>query len=410
MIGSKGFASGNTRSITFLSALSADELENFSNITMLREFSENTLDPRNEAIEKAIWGEAYKCIYAINTIIEGLPKSDNVSYVTKEQLLGEAYFLRAFCYFYLVNLFGDVPYLTETDYWKNIDAPRSPRKDIYQGIISDLSNAKSKLTDDYATGERIRPNKQASIALLARVYLFTGNWIAAEAMADSVISKKSVYFLEDSLDNVFVATSREAIWQLKPNISGVNTWEGRNFILNTAPSVGESNSSALRSDLLNVFENGDLRRSRWIDSILFGGIHVFYFPYKYKVKSNNELKEYCVILRLAEQYLIRAEARLQQGNLVGARSDINIIRKRAGLPETAVSTVEGLLNEILHERQVELFTEWGHRWLDLKRLKQSEKVLGKSKRGFWDATDTLYPIPLNQILLNNNLTQNQGYH
>jgi hypothetical protein len=115
---------------------------------------------------------------------------------------------------------------------------------------------------------------------------------------------------------------------------------------------------------------------------------------------------------LAEQFLIRAEARAKQNNkLIGsnsAESDINVIRNRAGLLNTSAATQEELLSEIERERRVELFVEWGHRWLDLKRSGRASAVLSLIKP-LWDDTDVLYPIPYSERLLNPKLTQNFGY-
>jgi len=119
---------------------------------------------------------------------------------------------------------------------------------------------------------------------------------------------------------------------------------------------------------------------------------------------------------LGEQCLIRAEARAQQGNLNGAISDLDIIRKRAGLPLIA-NTNPGisqsvLLTAILHERQVELFTEWGHRWLDLKRTNNVDGVMNTvttQKGGTWNSDWQWYPITLSELQTAPNLVQNEGY-
>jgi hypothetical protein len=123
--------------------------------------------------------------------------------------------------------------------------------------------------------------------------------------------------------------------------------------------------------------------------------------------------EYPMILRLAEQYLIRAEARAQQNNLIGSQSDLNVIRTRAGLPNTSASTQQDLLSAIYRERQFELFTEMGHRWLDLKRTGSVDMIMNTEtpqKGGIWKTTDQLYPLPLSEIQADINLTQNPGYN
>ena len=120
-----------------------------------------------------------------------------------------------------------------------------------------------------------------------------------------------------------------------------------------------------------------------------------------------------MVFRLGEQYLIRAEARAQQNNLAGAISDIDMIRSRAGLPlindtEPGINK-DNLLLAIEHERQIELFSEWGHRWLDLKRTGRAGAVLGPIKAD-WSSDDELYPIPQSERDKNPFLgEQNPGY-
>src|SRR5690606_29156305 len=134
------------------------------------------------------------------------------------------------------------------------------------------------------------------------------------------------------------------------------------------------------------------------------------------VTSVESLAEYSMMLRLGEQYLIRAEARAKQGNLASAISDLDAIRDRAGLPLIAdinpAISQNALLDLILHEREVELFSEWGHRWFDLIRAGHADErmvIVTPSKGGTWEITDQLLPIPYNEILLNVNLIQNPGY-
>jgi len=86
-----------------------------------------------------------------------------------------------------------------------------------------------------------------------------------------------------------------------------------------------------------------------------------------------------------------------------------VIRTRAGLPNTTANNQAALIDAVIHERQVELFTEWGHRWLDLKRTNRADAVLGILKGSNWQSTDILYPIPQSEIQNNLNIIQNPGY-
>jgi hypothetical protein len=404
MMRSVGFASGGSSSITSLAGLSADELVNYSTDAQREAFYKNALTPTNQYILSSLWAEGYQYIYAANSIIEGVSQSTGLSASVKKQLLGEARFIRAFCHFYLVNLFGPIPYVTSTDYRINNSISRASMYSVYQNIIADLLFAQTSMTLDYSfsSGERVRPNAWTAEALLARVYLYTGNWGAADSAATAIINDNTDFELDNDLNQVFLANSSEAIWQLEPVTPTLNTNEGNIFILTAAPDF-----SALSDQVINAFDSGDMRKTAWLDSIIVSGI-TYYFPYKYKIKTGSPVSEYSMVFRLAEQFLIRAEAKVELGQS-DAINDINAIRNRAGLPDYAGATdTHSLIDEIIHERQLEFFAEWGHRWFDLKRTGTVNTVLSAEKTS-WQSTDSLYPIPQMQIQNDPNTSQNPGY-
>jgi hypothetical protein len=407
MMQSSGFLSGNALSISALTGLSSNELTNYAPAAFQKEFYINQLTAANSYVNSYFWAEPYKYIYDANAVIEALTISASVSDPVKKQLIGEAEFIRSLCYFYLVNTFGDVPLILTTNYQINENVSRSPSQAVYQQVIEDLKAAQSNMADDYSysNGERVRPNKAVATALLARVYLYTKDWPNAEIQS-SILINNPAYQIENNLNKVFLANSTETIWQLMPVKPGYNTNEGSLFILNTTPT-----SSTLSRSLINAFEEGDLRRTNWVDSLIFG-TNIYYYPYKYKIKSGSVLTEYSTVFRLSEQYLIRAEARAEQNNINGAQDDLNIIRARAGLANTDASDQSSLLKVVLHERQVELFTEGGHRWLDLKRsstLDSAMTVITALKGTEWHTNQQLYPIPESEIQKDPNLIQNTGY-
>jgi hypothetical protein len=405
MMSTSGIASGGVLSITQLAGLYADEFINYNTDPNVEVFYKNSLTSANPYVDNNIWNEGYKYIYSANAVLDGLNSSREISDSTKKQLEGEAKFIRAFFDFYLVNLFGDIPLITSTDYQVNAIASRTKTATVYAQIIADLKDAQTKLSADYSfsKGERIRPTSWAATALLSRVYLFLNDWADAELAATAIINNSSLFNLNQDLNSVFLANSTEAIWQLMPVQPGYNTNEGETFILTGAPQ-----NVSIAQELLNAFEPGDNRRINWVDSIAIGG-QTYYFAYKYKVQAGSTLTEYSMVLRLAEQYLIRAEAETQLNDLGDAAIDLNIIRNRAGLPNTTSTTQSDLIAAIIHERQVELFSEWGHRWFDLKRNNLANQILGLVKSPNWLPTDTLFPIPKIEITNDPNLTQNPGY-
>lgn len=418
--------------VSVLSGLSADELTLFSGVidNRLIAYYRNALtasSPLNN-YGSDIWaGSAnssalYSHIFICNAAIEGLAKSTTLIPAVKQQLLGEAKFMRAFFYFYLVNCFGDVPLALSTDPAINATISRSSKQDVYHQIVSDLGDAESLLSTAFLDGtlspygsspERVRPTKWAAAALLARVYLYTGDFAQAESKASVVINQSSLFGLA-SLSSVFLTNSTEAIWQLQPVNAGRNTEDAYTFVI---PATGPNNSANpvfLSSQLLNSFESGDQRKTNWISSVTPGsGSFTYYFAYKYKATSaSGPATEYLMVMRLGELYLIRAEARAQQNNIGGAQADINMIRSRAGLPNITAATKDLLIAATLHERRVELFTELGHRWFDLKRTNTADAVMAAVtplKGGTWQSTDQLYPLPFADIVKNPNLLQNPGY-
>jgi hypothetical protein len=401
---STGFASGDLNSIGFLSGLSADELVNLSGSSDQSGFYTNNLLPTNTILTNSLWSGIYSIIYDANAVIEGLAASSGVTQATKRELSGEAHFIRGFCAFYLVNLFGNVPIPTTTSYEVNNLLSRPTYGKIYEQIIADMKDAQNELSSDFEQfgGEKIRPTKWAATAMLARVYLYIKDWSNAELCSSELINNSSLFYLDENLDDVFLKNSSEAIWQLKPVQPTLNTNEGNVFILVTTPTQVTMNPSFVYS-----FEPDDLRRKNWISAFI-SGADSFYFPFKYKVQASPILSEYSMVLRLAEQYLIRAEARIQQNDLSNGSADLNIIRSRSGLQNATVVSREDLLLAIETERRNELFTEWGHRWLDLKRTGRINSVLGFEKPG-WQSRDSLYPIPQIQLANDPNFTQNTGY-
>lgn len=404
------FSGGGSNSVTLLASLSADVLNaTLVNDQSYKQFEENEILPAN-ARNNSLWSSAYNMIYMVNALLEGLENSDQISEETSKQLIGEAKFVRAFAYFYLVNLYDDVPLILSTNYNENALNQRVSKALIYDQLILDLQAAIDFLSNEYRVAERIYANRLVATALLARVHLYNENWIEAELLSSEVIGHYETFEILEDLDAVFLANSKEAIWQISPEGDGgsfTHTNEGANFIFH--PFIASLTPVKLSNDFVSSLEE-DKRLNQWVG---YKESRDEYYAFKYKIRSSTDLvTEYSMVLRLAEQYLIRSEARLKQEDLPGAISDLDVIRHRAGL-ERIVNTnpqisKEALLDSIFEERKKELFTEWGHRWLDLKRTGNAAEILS-AKTSFWEDTDVLYPIPEKELRKNPKLTQNPGY-
>jgi hypothetical protein len=405
-----GLLGGGSSGLNYRLGLYTDELELNAQSESLEVFQNHTLLSTNGTIE-GWWDSAYNQIYAANSVIEGVENSESLTSGDRDQFKGEALFIRAYLHVVLTELFGDIPYITTTDYIENTTVARMPRDLVYEHIIADLTLAASLMSDSdisSAGNPHIRPYATVAEAALARAYLYTEDWVMAEAAADTVIAEFGA--LEPDLSRVFLKDATSTIWQFKSDPDGANTDEGAFFIFTGTPSGATLTDSLFFAfETGTIFQPGDNRKSQWIKTVTVG-TKTWRHAYKYKERNNTGSSvEYSIQLRLAEQYLIRAEARAQLGNIPGAKTDLNAIRNRAGLGNTTAATLNELLDAILQERRVELFTEKGHRWFDLKRMGKAKAVLEPIKPG-WKDTDVLFPIPNAELLLNPNLLpQNDGY-
>lgn len=418
-----GSISSNALALSVLPELSADNLSVISGALVTYEayYTNNLNSNNNTGVE--FWNLFYPLIFDANAAIAGLQASGSLTPAVRQQLIGEAEFVRAFSYYYLVSLYGDVPLVTGTDYKINASMGRTAAKTVWQQVIADLKDAQNKLSANYLDGtllttttEKVRPTKWAAAALLARAYLYVGDYADAQAEASLVISNNNFSLCPLSgPGSVFLRNSAEAIWQLQPVATGANTLDAMAFVI---PATGPSLVSFplyINPTLINSFEAGDQRFVNWIGSVTTGG-KTYYYPYKYKVSTYGApVTEYEMVFRLGEQYLIRAEAEANNNDPADAVTDLNTIRTRAGLPNYAGGTDNASLETaILKERRVELFTEWGSRWLDIKRTGTVNTVMGaaypqKVPGGVWNPQWSLYPLPVNDLKTDPNLTQNPGY-
>lgn len=368
-----------------------------------------------------LWTAPYNSIYGANDFLGHVEGNTALPANELDIYRGEALFFRANAYFYLVNLFGDVPLLTTYDVSVTSTAGRSPKAEVYKQIIDDLQQSQQLLKSSNNANTRI--TSEAATALLARVYLYTEQWDKAVAEANKLIPTadggQGNKFLLESFERVFLSTSTETILQSnQEGFIGTGSYVGYTRIGNLfIPNPRATYASYYFSDeLVNDVrsQSADLR-NQWIGEKAGSGGKIYYYPYKYKnttTPSSAALYESYVMLRLAEQYLIRAEANAHLGNTELAVTDINKIRARAGLSGyNGDKSKNGLLLEIEEQRRKEFFFELGHRWFDLNRTGRADAVYSQTsyKKVNWESYKSLLPIPEQQIGRNRNLTQNPGY-
>ncbi|OXG09009.1 SusD-like starch-binding protein associating with outer membrane [Flavobacterium araucananum] len=392
----------NYGSVHYVLGETADEL--IPKTQLVNVYTSNEI-PETDGTNGTMWTEYYKAVYNANAVIEGISGSTTLSVTKSKQWIAEAKFLRAYTYFYLTNIWGDVPLVLTTNVDVSALAPRTSQTKVYDQIILDLKDAEADLPINYSgySSLRIRATKWAAEALLARVNLYLGNNSDAATYASAVITQSGTYKMIAGLsatNSPFVADNTEAIWQI-PYYNTAYTYEGAALFTTAGTYMLRKGNT--------MFEAGDARKTNWTISVVASDGLTYLAPRKYKNSYVATPVERSTVLRLAELYLIRAEARVKSNDIPGAQQDINIIRNRALLPATTLTDPTQLLALISLERERELFAEFGHRWFDLKRSGTIDQVLGTTAGKIWSSTDSLYPIPETARRSNPFLTQNSGY-
>jgi hypothetical protein len=353
----------------------------------------------------AYWASAYQKIYMANAIIEGVEQSVSLPTADKNRIKGEALLIRSMLFFYLQQIYGDIPLPTTTDYNINKVLSKTKANEALAKIEDDLTTVINLISDDYRNAERIFPNKKAAQFMLAKVYMaqnIPAKWVEAEILLKNII-QSPLYTFQNDITKVFTKTGTHILWQLKPKNPGDAVKEASiYYFTGAAPS-----SFALSQDLVNAFPAGDLRKQNWMAPITVGG-NTWYRAEKYKNRSNNST-EYSIVFRLEDVYLLLAEALAQQNKPSEALPYLNKTRQRAGLVAiTNPVSKETLFTEILLENRREFFTEFGHRFFDLKRLSRLQKLVPVKPN--WKDFHRVFPIPQKELLLNTNLNpQNEGY-
>jgi hypothetical protein len=396
--------------VTYFLSLAADEA--FHTSTSYDDLRYSAYTPISSGLSY-LWEGPYIEIFTANDLLARLPQVTVISAEEREQYIGEAKYFRAYAYLALVSTFGGVPLVESTNLLETTLQPRESKENVQKFIIQDLKDAEIALKDSENPNTKV--TKAAASALLARAYLYHEDWSEAESKANEVITT-SGYKLEDSLNNVFLRTSKEVIFKTS-STGTISSYVDRTY---HGQSVANTSSYRLTDDLVNSFEVGDRRKARWtiarqvISSDKKDTTRLRH-SYKYKkiAAATAGTAEDFSQLRLAEQFLIRAEARAQQNKLTGpdgAIADLDTIRRRAGLaklPQTL--TKAEVLLQVEKERRSELFFEEAHRWWDLVRTGRADAVLSVFPGKKWESYRVLLPIPDAELEINKNLVQNPGY-
>lgn len=404
------------------------------------QFANFITTPDNQ-IALDIWRGANPGILRSNLVLEKVPDLDIPSSI-KERCLGEAYFLRAHYYFILVRMYGGVPLiLTPPEPGKEITSPRTSPDIIYQQIISDCENAINLLPEksSYSDSDKGRICKEAALTMLAKVYLTLGrNYndvvnICKQITAMGYDLSKCKY--ADNFD-ASIKNNPESIFEVQYTGSSAYDFNGNdNQASWLSTFMGPRNSGFVagsygwnlpNQEFVDSYEPGDMRKDltvfydgcpdfdgkKYLPSYSLTGYNVRKFLVSINtIKEKNQSPANFVVYRYADVLLMEAEALNESGRTAEAEAPLNIVRRRAGLPDISGKTQGEMKEIIIHERRIELAFE-GHRWFDLIRIDNGDyalkflKSLGKVNV---NKNRLLLPIPQQEMDSNPMMTQNPGY-
>lgn len=334
------------------------------------------------------WANFYNTINRANHVIQKVPNVNDLKLTAelRNQLLGEAYFIRASSYFDLGRVFGGVQlFLTPTTKASDkLGVPRSSQAQVYDQAIADLNLAEQLLP---ATVVRNRATKFTASALKARVHLYQNKFAEAEIDVNNVLVNTGYRLIKPF--NLAAGTT-ESVLEYSYSVNDVNTGYS---LWNTSNRSTEP--KAVLHNLLNDPAVGGGRKILSVKNAagqFIGGIY-----------PTNTSAAYAI--RTAELYLIRAEARARKTtpDLTGALSDLNIVRDRSGLTNSPAVTKEQILLAIEEERRVEFALE-PDRWFDLVRTGRAKTVLSIANPDKY-----IFPIPASERLADPSLSQNPSY-
>ncbi len=351
----------------------------------------------DNAIVDGIWASNYDCINRVNNVLFRIA---DIEMTVQERNIyaGDGLFLRALSHFNLLCYFGGIPIKTQpTLDLTTINQARASVADVYSQIVLDLLQAEQMLPETRSLG---RASAFSAKALLARVYLTAFQYsndpkIAALAIAkaDEVINSGK-FILSPTYGELFNGNTTESIFEVIFDAQNYNRLAQYFFPVSLTGRYEVSPPA----DFALSFHASDT--VRFEASITYDEKNL---PYGIKYKDVTSGTDRVYVLRLAEMYMIRAEAKAYaNGNIEEIRGDVNTLRLRSGLTPTTATTIDALKLAIENERRHEFAFE-SQRWSDLVRTKRATTVLGINEKF------TLFPIPLSELQTNNLMTQNPGY-
>lgn len=380
--------------------LQGDNIQWTGSQSIVQQFIDHKVKADNATVA-SIWSGIYATINRANYVITKVPPlvDATLTDADRAQLTGEAYLIRALSYFDLARTWGGVqivltPTLSSAD---KTNIKRSSTAEVYAQVLADLTKAESLLLAPTAQNP-VRANKETAWALLSRYYLYQKNWVQAETYASKVLANTTNYQLLKPYSSFFnpasAVATRESVFELSYSSTYTNGHRGQW----QPPANGGTRQIAPNDALVSLLNNPLVggNRNALIAKTSAG---LWYGNLYYRSPATDP----AYIIRIAELYLIRSEARASQDKLSDALVDLNAVRDRAGVAASTAVGKDDVLLAIENERRVEFALE-PHRWFDLVRTGRAGAVLGLG-----DASKYVLPVPAAELLTDKALEQNPGY-
>lgn len=357
----------------------------------------------DNSIVEGMWSDMYSLLTRVNDLIYRIEFVEFDTEGLKDEVLGELYFMRALAHFDLVRLFGDIPIRNTivTGNQESLNIARTDVDDVFQQIWDDIEASKTIINESIMTG---RASKPALLALEARASLFYYYKTQEQIYLNQAISAASEVIddfglqLETDYATLFSGNENsENIFVIEFNEQDRNLLS--QYFLPT--DLSGRNEFSPPEDFTDIYSEGDIRVNV---NVAFNAEE----PYVVKYPDLETGTDNVIVFRLAEMYLLRAEANaILQSPFNTILADVNAVRERAGLLPFDSEDYNEIFGEIMTQKRLEFAYE-GHRWFDLVRTNTAVDVL----EGVTSTDQTLFPIPLNEILANDaidNEDQNPGY-
>ncbi len=447
-----------------------------------RNIGSGSYGPSNGVVE-GLWENKYAGIRRANIFFNNIDRVEEISEEERMSLTAQARFIRAWHYFMLIEIYGDVPFVTdEISIEESLTLERTDQNTILSFVYDELDQAVTNLPENYPAEEQGRITRNAAIALKSRIHLYNQEYAEAASLAEDLMGDYSLFenygglFKMDNeyneeiiLSLQYVPTDREHNIQyslIPPSLGGYANFSPLQSLVESYPTIDglSIDNPEANYDEDNPYQNRDPRLSASIiyDEYAmqdFDGNQViidtspgaapdglnyssnstptgYYVSKFYDSEARNQTNSglNLILIRYAEVLLNYAEAKIELGEFTSEDWDMTIgaIRQRAGLNEQALeypgNNQENLRNIVRNERRIELAFEGGHRFFDIRRWRIAEDVLngwaygmktdmateddGYTRvelRSFEEDKHYLFPIPLSERDINNNLSQNPNW-